>query len=134
MFSGGGGLVSSTPDYLRFMQMMLNGGELDGVRILKRKTVAAMLRNQLPGEAVPINISANDPIRVVGFGLGFAITVDVENRSMGSAGTGGVGRLRQHVLLGRPGQDQLSAVVMTQFFPFGAHDLDGTFRRLVYAR
>ena len=91
VLSGGGGLVSSTPDYVRFMQMVLNGGELDGVRILKRKTVAEILRNQLPGEAVPINISVNDPIRVVGFGLGFAVVVDVENRSLGPAGTGGWG-------------------------------------------
>lgn len=132
VLSGGGGLVSSTPDYLRFMQMILNGGELDGVRILQRKTVAAMLRNQLPGEAVPINISANDSVRVVGFGLGFAVTVDVENRSMGSVGTGAWGGYANTFFCVDP-KEKLSAVVMTQFFPFGAHDLDGTFRRLVYA-
>jgi CubicO group peptidase (beta-lactamase class C family) len=131
VLSAGGGLISSTPDYVRFMQMVLNGGELDGVRILKRKTIAAMLRNQLPGEAVPINISVNDPIRVVGFGLGFAIVVDVENRSLGPAGTGGWGGYANTYFFVDP-VNQLSAVVMTQFFPFGAHGLDGTFRRLVY--
>ena len=131
VLSGGGGLVSSTPDYLRFMQMLLNGGELDGVRILKRKTVAAMLRNQLPGEAVPINLTANDSIRVTGFGLGFAVVVDVENRSLGPAGTAGWGGYANTFFFIDPAE-KLSAVVMTQFFPFGAHDLDGTFRRLVY--
>jgi CubicO group peptidase (beta-lactamase class C family) len=100
LLSGGGGLISSTPDYLRFMQMVLNEGELDGVRILKRKTVAAMLRNQLPGEAVPISVSANDSIRVLGFGLGFAVVVDIENRSLGPVAPRG-GVLRQHVLLRR---------------------------------
>jgi CubicO group peptidase (beta-lactamase class C family) len=131
VLSGGGGLVSSTPDYLRFMQMLLNGGELDGVRILQRKTVAAMLRNQLPGEAVPINISVNDSVRVVGFGLGFAVVVDVENRSMGSVGNAAWGGYANTFFFIDPAE-KLSAVVMTQFFPFGAHDLDGTFRRLVY--
>lgn len=131
VLSGGGGLVSSTPDYLRFMQMLLNGGELDGVRILKRKTVAAMLRNQLPGEAVPINFSANDSIRVVGFGLGFAVVVDAVNRSMGSVGNAAWGGYANTFFFIDPAE-KLSAVVMTQFFPFGAHDLDATFRRLVY--
>jgi len=114
------------------MQMLLNEGELDGVRILKRKTVAAMLRNQLPGEAVPINTSANDPIRLVGFGLGIAVVVDVENLSLGPAGTAGWGGYANTFFFVDPAQ-KLSAVIMTQFFPFAAYDLDATFRRLVYA-
>jgi CubicO group peptidase (beta-lactamase class C family) len=48
LFSGGGGLVSTVPDYLRFCQMLLNGGELDGVRILKPATVRRMTTNALP--------------------------------------------------------------------------------------
>jgi CubicO group peptidase (beta-lactamase class C family) len=131
VLSGGGGLVSSTPDYLRFMQMILNGGELDGARILSRKSVAAMLRNQLPGEAVPISFAANDTIRVVGFGLGFAVVVDAENRSMGSVGNASWGGYANTFFFVDP-KEKLSAVVMTQFFPFAAHDLDGIFRRLVY--
>ena len=114
------------------MQMLLNGGELDGVRILQRRTVAAMLRNQLPGEAVPINFSANDSIRAVGFGLGFAVVVDAENRSMGSVGNAAWGGYANTFFFIDPALE-LSAVVMTQFFPFGAHDLDATFRRLVYS-
>src|SRR5690606_40092098 len=47
--SGGGGLVSTGPDYLRFCRMLLGGGELDGVRVLSRKTVELMASNHLPG-------------------------------------------------------------------------------------
>jgi len=113
VLSGGGGLISSTPDYLRFMQMLLNEGELDGVRILKRKTVAAMLRNQLPGEAVPINTSANDPIRLVGFGLGIAVVVDVENLSLGPAGTAGWGGYANTFFFVDP-RDDMFAIFMVQ--------------------
>ena len=132
LLSGGGGLISSTQDYLRFMQMILNYGELDGVRILQRKTVAEMLRNQLPGEAVPINMTARDPIRTIGFGLGFAVVVDVQNRTLGPAGTAGWGGYANTYFFVDP-LNRLSAVVMTQFFPYGAHNLDNLFRRLVYA-
>lgn len=132
VLSGGGGLVSSTPDYVRFMQMLLNGGELDGVRILQRKTVAAMLGNQLPGEAVPISFAANDSIRVVGFGLGFAVVVDAENRSLGSVGNASWGGYANTFFFVSPAE-KLSAVIMTQFFPFGVYELEQTFRRLVYA-
>lgn len=131
VLSGGGGLVSSVPDYLRFMQMLLNGGALEGTRILTRKTVAAMLRNQLPGEAVPISFAANDSIRVVGFGLGFAVVVDAENRSLGSVGNASWGGYANTFFFVSP-TEKMSAVVMTQFFPFGAYDLEQTFRRLVY--
>ena len=59
-FSGGGGLSSTTADYARFLQLFLNGGELDGLRLLSRKTVELMLTNQVPD--LPI-----------AFGLGFAL-------------------------------------------------------------
>jgi CubicO group peptidase (beta-lactamase class C family) len=132
VLSGGGGLVSSTQDYLRFMQVILNYGELEGVRILQRKTIAEMLRNQLPGEAVPIGMTARDPIRTIGFGLGFAVVVDVQNQTLGPAGTAGWGGLANTYFFVDP-VNNLSAVVMTQVSPYGAHDLDNTFRRLVYA-
>ena len=68
--SGGGGLVSSASDYLRFSQMMLNGGELDGVRILGSKTVELMSRNHL-GD-IPMGFGASG----VGFGLDFGVLLD----------------------------------------------------------
>ena len=79
-FSGGGGLVSSAVDYLHFGQMLLNGGELDGKRILSRKTVELMTTDHLgdiPGLWSP----------GYGFGLGFAVLEDVgATGALGSVG------------------------------------------------
>jgi Beta-lactamase/PDZ domain len=71
-FSGGGGIVSTVPDFLRFCQMLLNGGELDGVRILKPETVRLMTTNSLPPD---IHLAGHEagPVFGTGWGLGFAI-------------------------------------------------------------
>jgi CubicO group peptidase (beta-lactamase class C family) len=71
-FSGGGGIVSTVPDFLRFCQMLLNSGELDGVRILKPETVRLMTTNSLPPD---IHIAGHEagPAFGTGWGLGFAI-------------------------------------------------------------
>src|SRR6266702_4175450 len=71
-FSGGGGIVSTVPDFLRFCQMLLNGGELDGVRILKPETVRLMTTNSLPSD---IHLAGHEagPAFGTGWGLGFAI-------------------------------------------------------------
>jgi hypothetical protein len=71
-FSGGGGIVSTAPDFLRFCQMLLNGGELDGVRILKPETVRLMMTNSLPPD---MHIAGHEagPAFGTGWGLGFAI-------------------------------------------------------------
>jgi hypothetical protein len=71
-FSGGGGIVSTVPDFLRFCQMLLNGGELDGVRILKPETVRLMMTNSLPSD---IHIAGHEagPAFGTGWGLGFAV-------------------------------------------------------------
>lgn len=78
-FSGGGGLVSTADDYLRFAQMLLNGGELDGVRILSPKTVELMLADNLSVMrlAAPPGQIILGPRPGYGFGLGFAIRTDV---------------------------------------------------------
>jgi CubicO group peptidase (beta-lactamase class C family) len=71
-FSGGGGIVSTVPDFLRFCQMLLNGGELDGVRILKPETVRLMTTNSLPPG---MHIAGHEvgPASGTGWGLGFAV-------------------------------------------------------------
>jgi len=71
-FSGGGGIVSTVPDFLRFCQMLLNGGELDGVRILKPETVRLMTTNSLPPK---MHIAGHEvgPAFGTGWGLGFAV-------------------------------------------------------------
>jgi CubicO group peptidase (beta-lactamase class C family) len=71
-FSGGGGIVSTVPDFLRFCQMLLNGGELDGARILKPETVRLMTTNSLPPDRHLAGHEAG-PAFGTGWGLGFAI-------------------------------------------------------------
>jgi CubicO group peptidase (beta-lactamase class C family) len=73
LFSGGGGLFSTAPDYLRFCQMLLNGGELDGVRVLSQQAVKQMTTSALPSD---IPIYGGDEVGAragTTFGLGFAI-------------------------------------------------------------
>ena len=79
---GGGGCVSTARDYLRFCQMMLNGGELDGVRLLKKETVAEMTRNQLPEEAMKAKNGGNVEVGE-GFGLGFGVRVGKDDPAAG---------------------------------------------------
>lgn len=79
MFSASGGLVSTATDYFRFAQMLLNKGELDGVRLLRPKTVELMTNNRVPPQAMPL--SMHDPafdwmVKGCGFGLGFRVIVD----------------------------------------------------------
>jgi CubicO group peptidase (beta-lactamase class C family) len=90
-FSGGGGLVSTASDYARFSEMLLNGGALDGVRILSPKTVEFMTMNHLPalvsasgsGEQPTLGESSSG----AGFGLGFAVVTDVPaSQVIGSEG------------------------------------------------
>jgi CubicO group peptidase (beta-lactamase class C family) len=76
LFAGGGGLVSTAPDYLRFCQMLLNDGELDGVRVLTEQAVKQMTTNALPPD---IRIFGGDEVGAragTTFGLGFAIRAD----------------------------------------------------------
>jgi CubicO group peptidase (beta-lactamase class C family) len=84
LLSGGGGGVSTARDYLRFCQMLLNGGELDGVRLLKKETVAEMTRNQLSEEAMKAKNGGNAEVGD-GFGLGFGVRVGKDNAAAGSA-------------------------------------------------
>lgn len=83
IFSGGGGMFSSAGDYARFAQMLLNGGELEGVRILAPKTIALMTSDQLPPGTerhtpVAMALGPFGPVPEMGtsFGLGFAVRVD----------------------------------------------------------
>lgn len=83
LLSGGGGCVSTARDYLRFCQMLLNGGELDGVRLLKKETVAEMTKNQLPEEAMKAKNGGKADVGD-GFGLGFGVRVGQDNKMTGA--------------------------------------------------
>jgi len=87
LLSGAGGLVSTAPDYLRFCQMLLNGGELDGVRVLSPKAVKQMTTVALPPDT---RIFGNEigPREGRSFGLGFAIRTDpVRSWTPGAVGS-----------------------------------------------
>jgi len=76
--SGGGGMASTAADYARFCQFLLNGGELDGVRLVSRKTIDLMTADHVPPDARYIsgmNANAPGPENGQGFGLGFAVRV-----------------------------------------------------------
>jgi CubicO group peptidase (beta-lactamase class C family) len=135
--SGGGGLVGTLDDYARFCQMLLNGGELDGARILARPTVELMRTNHLPGDGELKDFALPNGYGEVGFdGSGFGLTVAV---GLGPARTGGVGPAGDFMWGGAastafwidPTED-LFAVFMTQLMPSGTFDFRGQLRSLVY--
>jgi CubicO group peptidase (beta-lactamase class C family) len=133
LFSGGGGLLSTANDYLRFTQMLLNGGELDGVRILKRETIAMMTRNQLP-PSVPL---IENPSLLVspGYGFGFGFAVLVDSAKSGLPGNTGIYRwwgINNTYFWIDPKAD-LIAMVLTQLAPGRPIPLEQDFQRLVYA-
>ncbi len=111
-FMGAGGLVSTARDYFRFQQMMLNGGELDGVRLLGRKTVELMTANHT-GD-LPIWLSGPG----FGFGLGYSVLVDRgAAASMASEGTFGWGGAYCTYFWVDP-QEELIGIMMTQVRPY----------------
>ncbi len=126
--SGGGGLLSTTIDYLRFSQMLLNKGELDNVRILGRKTVEMMTTDALPAD-VFLN---NDPTCGSGFGLGVSILLDVgKAQQLGSCGNYGWGGAANTNFWVDP-KEELIGIVMLQFMPSGTYPVTDDFRNLVY--
>lgn len=130
--SGAGGLYSTAGDYARFCQMLLNAGELDGVRILGRKTVELMMANHLTQLSPPVN-EFNDG---EGFGLGGYVMLDPARRGqLGSVGQFGWSGAAATWFTIDP-QEQLIAILMMQHLPRGLpHDpprLGKPFNNLVY--
>jgi CubicO group peptidase (beta-lactamase class C family) len=111
--SGAGGLYSTAGDYARFCQMLLNGGELDGVRILGRKTVELMMANHLTHLSPPVNEFSD----AEGFGLGGYVVLDPARRGLlGSVGQFGWSGAAATWFTIDP-QEQLIAILMMQHLP-----------------
>ena len=121
-FSGGGGLVSTASDYMRFGLMIANGGELDGVRLLERETVALMTTSQIPDELVPIAVT--DPIEGTGFGFGFAVRVATSDDSAGAVGDYGWSGIASTHFWVSPKHD-LVTILLEQTMPFSPLTQDG---------
>jgi CubicO group peptidase (beta-lactamase class C family) len=135
--SGGGGLVSTTADYLRFCQMLLNGGELDGARILGRKTIELMASNHLPGDGDLQSVALPGGYGEVGFaGMGFGLTVAVAKaptatQVIGSPGEYMWGGAASTIFWVDPAED-LTVIFMTQLLPSGTFNFRGQLKTLVY--
>jgi CubicO group peptidase (beta-lactamase class C family) len=135
--SGGAGLVSTTADYLRFCQMLLGGGELDGRRVLGRKTVELMTINHLPGGGQLADFALEGGYGEVGFdGMGFGLTMavnagPVETGAIGSAGEYMWGGLASTTFWIDPAEE-LIVVFMTQLLPSGTFNFRGQLKALVY--
>jgi CubicO group peptidase (beta-lactamase class C family) len=123
---GGGGLVSTVGDYFRFGQMLLNGGELEGVRLLGRKTVEWMLQNHLPDGVHPMGEAAN------GFGLGGAVLLHpgLSHRpgSPGRFGWGGAANTEWWI----DPAEQLNCILMLQYMPPFTIPIVEDFAQLAY--
>ena len=136
--SGGGGLVSTQGDYLKFCRMLLAGGTApDGTRLLSRPTLALMTQNHLPGgrdlEGFAMGAFSETTNGGVGFGLGFAVTVDEAKAQItGSNGTYYWGGAASTIFWIDP-SEELIAILMTQLMPSGAYPLRRQFQQLVYA-
>ncbi|WP_068878546.1 MULTISPECIES: serine hydrolase [unclassified Phenylobacterium] len=137
LLSGGGGLVGTAADYLRFANMLANRGELDGARILAPKTVDLMASNHLPGGGDLTDMSrslfSESTNAGVGFGLGFAVVFDPPQTlipcSLGEFYWGGAASTAFWV---DPMED-VTAVFMTQLLPSSTYPIRRELRTLVYA-
>lgn len=128
---GGTGLTSTTLDYWRFCQMLLNDGLHDGQQLLSRKSIALMRSNHLPAELLPYE-SGGVYSPGYGFGLGMRVMMDVgESGSLGSVGEYGWGGAASTYFLIDPVED-LIAIFMTQFQPSGHYPTSEDFRTSVY--
>ena len=126
LFSGAGGLVSTVDDYLRFQQLMLNGGELDGTRLLSPTTVSLIIDNHI-GD-LPIWLGGPG----MGFGLGYGVVVDrgaaATPLSEGSAYWGGA----YCTISWLDPAEGIVAVLMTQVRPYAHINIRQDFQVLTY--
>lgn len=117
-FSGGGGLVGTARDYMRFLSMIERGGTLDGHRILKSKTVKLMTSNQLPEAAFPIRFG-KEKRTGTGFGLGFNVRSEITEwwDPAGHVGEYGWGGAASTHYWASP-KDKLIVVTLEQILPY----------------
>jgi CubicO group peptidase (beta-lactamase class C family) len=137
--SGGGGLAGTAKDYLRFCRMLLNGGELDGARILSPKSVALMTMNHLPGgrsmtDMMPATGAFNESgYSGVGYGLGVGVTVDVAATGLpGTAGEYSWGGAAGTYFFNDPREDLIVVFMSQVLFAPGRIKLRRDLRALVY--
>lgn len=132
--SGGGGLVSTNADYLRFCQFMLNKGVLDGVRLLGRKTVELMTSNHLRGDMAAMGQPrfSESSYAGIGFGLGFSVMLDPAHAQiLGSPGEYAWGGAASTAFWIDP-QEEMIVIFMTQLMPSSTYPIRRELRVLTY--
>jgi CubicO group peptidase (beta-lactamase class C family) len=135
--SGGGGLTSTLGDYHRFAELLRGRGRFGETRLLGDRTVRYMASNHLPGgadlAAFGRPLFAETPFDGVGFGLGFAVTLDpVATRTLGSPGEFSWGGAASTVFWVDPVED-ITTVFMTQLLPSSTYPIRSQLRQLVYS-
>jgi CubicO group peptidase (beta-lactamase class C family) len=137
LISGGGGLCSTTADYLTFCRALINGGELGGVRLIGPKTLKLMTSNHLPGgidlPAMSRSLFSEATYNGIGFGLGFSVTMDPAKTLIpGSAGEYAWGGAATTSFWIDPAEE-LIAIFMTQVLPSSAYPIRRELRTMIYA-
>jgi len=133
--SGGGGLCSTAADYLRFCRMMLNKGELGGVRLLGRKTVELMTSNHLGGDMAALGTSrfSESTYAGIGFGLGFSVMLDpAKAQILGTPGEYAWGGAASTAFWVDPGE-QMIVIQLAQLMPSSTWPIRRELRVLSYA-
>ena len=135
--SGGGGLVSTAADYMRFCECLRRGGALDGARLIGPKTLALMRANHLPGGSdlgdLSISLFSEALFKGVGFGLGFAMTTDVAKTQVaGSVGEYWWGGAASTAFWIDPAED-ICVVFLTQFLPSSMYPIRRELRAMINA-
>jgi CubicO group peptidase (beta-lactamase class C family) len=129
-FSGGGGLVSTARDYMRFLSMIERGGKLDGHRILHAKTVKLMTSNQLPEAAFPIRFG-KEMRHGTGFGLGFNVRTEITTWDpAGRVGEYGWGGAASTHYWASP-RDKLIVITLEQIMPY-QFDTEFGVKKIIY--
>ena len=136
ILSGGGGLVSTMGDYHRFTQMLRGGGELDGVRVIGRRTLEFMASNHLPGGGDLTEcgraLFSEAAFDGVGFGLGFSVVLDpAKAKVVSSKGEFAWGGAASTAFWVDPAED-LTLVFLTQLLPSSVHPIRPELKALVY--
>lgn len=134
--SGGGGMVATVDDYGRFAQMLLNRGELDGHRILGRKTVEYMATNHMPGNvdlaAMGQPVFSETSYHGIGFGLGFSVVLDPAAAGvLDSPGEFAWGGAASTYFWVDPLED-MTVVFLTQLLPSSTHPIRRELKTLIY--
>lgn len=132
--SGGGGLVSTVGDYTRFCRFLLNRGELDGVRLLGRKTVELMMSNHLRGDMAAMGQPrfSESTYEGVGFGLGFSVMLDpARAQILGTPGECAWGGAASTAFWVDPAEE-MAVILLTQLMPSSTYPLRRELRVLTY--